>query len=96
MESVYNKLNCATQVLRSPASHTRKKIINVFLGNVKASRALLFMARWLQRRILTHWCAEEDLLGSAELEEVACDDILVLIGPAGTGKTIVERSRGSH
>ena len=39
--------------------------------------------------MFAHWRAEGDLLDSADVEEVACDDKLVLIGPAGAGKTTV-------
>ena len=56
---------------------------------MKASRAFLLIAQWLQRRMLAHWCAEGALLHNEEPEAVARDDILALIGPAGTGKTIV-------
>ena len=60
--------------------------------NVKAGRALMLIAQWLQERMLVQW-ARDDVLGVEVPSKPLFDEhILILIGAGGTGKTTVLRA----
>ena len=62
--------------------------------NVKAARALLHIAVWLQRRMLQRWYEAGQLSepsGSRKCELLDEEFMLAIIGPGGTGKTTLLR-----
>ena len=62
--------------------------------NVKAARAFLFMASWLQSRMLQIWYEKDQLPADvvSEAEKHVEEFCFILIGPGGTGKTIVSKA----
>jgi hypothetical protein len=82
MEAAFHLLRCG--ILSIPDTQTM---------NVKAARALLMIAKWLQQRMWEKWSADGTVTGPSTVgrKHYSPDFVMALIGPGGTGKTTILR-----